>query len=553
MLGYNVSYAGTAPHLTPEATIPKPSVARSSAIMSAATSVSRITGFVRMWATAFALGATGLMSSYNVANNIPNMIYELAAGGIIAALFVPTFLELQENEGEQRATEFASHLLTMVVALLGLVAVVGTLFPAPFVWTQTFRLAADEQAVRNSAELFFRFFAIQVVVYGAGMVVQALLNARRRFLWPSVGPIFNNVVVIATMLIYVAVFPKDERTAFLVLAIGTTLGVVAMFAVQVPSLIAEGVRLRFALDFSDPAIRTMLKLAVPTVLYVATNLVSVSFRNSTAFAVSPEGPSVLAYAWTFYQLPYGIVAVSVATAIFTELAEAAGQKDTARYKEQLTGGLRATVTLVLPLAAMLIALAEPLVSLYRVGRFTAADVAPVAGALRWWALGLVFFATMMFLLRSFYALKDTKTPAFVDLALTVPRVALYTVLATGTVAWAGIGLNGIPIADGLFNLAMTATLAWLLRKKIGRFELTGVIGDGARMAVASAAGAAVAWGLAALLEPLATGLPLALMQLVVGGTAGLVVAFGGGRLLGVSDIDRAWQRLARLARRKRPE
>lgn len=519
--------------------------------MSAATAVSRITGFVRMWATAFALGATGLMSAYNVANNIPNMIYELAAGGIIAALFVPTFLELQENEGEQRATEFASHLLTMVVAVLGVVAVVGTLFPDPFVWTQTFRIPADEQAVRHTAELFFRFFAIQVVVYGAGMVVQALLNARRRFLWPSLGPIFNNVVVIATMLIYVAVFPVNERSAFLVLAIGTTLGVVAMFAVQVPSLIAEGVHLRFTLDLHDPAIRTMLRLAVPTVLYVATNLVSVSFRNSTAFAVSPEGPSILAYAWTFYQLPYGIVAVSVATAIFTELAEAAGQKNTARYKEQLTGGLRATVTLVLPLAAMLIALAEPLVSLYRVGRFTAADVAPVVSALRWWALGLVFFATMMFLLRSFYALKDTKTPAIVDLVLTVPRIALYTVLATGIATWAGIGLNGIPIADGLFSLAMTVALAWLLRKKIGSFELRGVVSDGAKMAVASLAGAVVAWGLAMLLEPVATGLPLSLLQLLVGGTAGLAVAFGCGHLLGVPEVDRAWRGLARLAGRKR--
>ena len=106
------------------------------------------------------------------------------------------------------------------------------------------------------------------------------------------------------------------------------------------------------------------RLAVPTVVYVVTNLVAVSFRNASALAVIPKGPAVLMYAWTFYQLPYGILAVALATAVFTELSDSAGHKDCSALKGHFGRGLRATGVLMLPAAALLIALAEPLVSLF---------------------------------------------------------------------------------------------------------------------------------------------------------------------------------------------
>ncbi len=173
----------------------------------------------------------------------------------------------------------------------------------------------------------------------------------------------------------------------MVLAAGTTLAVLVMFAVQVPALLKTGWRHSWGLGLDDPALRRMLWLAVPTVIYVVTNLVAVSFRNASAFAVSPTGPSILTYAWIFYQLPYGILAVALATAVFTELADAAGRQDTEEFKSTFLRGLRTTGVLMLPTSALLIALATPLVSLYRVGAFKASDVPLVVGALRWWACG----------------------------------------------------------------------------------------------------------------------------------------------------------------------
>jgi putative peptidoglycan lipid II flippase len=520
-------------------------------MMSTATMLSRVSGFLRMWATAFALGATGLMSAYTVANNIPNMIFELAAGGIISSLFIPTFMELRETKDEETAWRFTSHVFNLTVLVLGVVGIIGTLFPAPFVWTQTFRMPADQASlVVPEATFFFKFFAIQVVLYGAGSVISAVLNSQRKYFWPAVGPIFNNVVAIATMIAFVAL-RGDFGLSLVVLAAGTTLAVLVMFAVQVPALFKTGWRHSWGLGLEDPALRRMLWLAVPTVIYVVTNLVAVSFRNASAFAVSPTGPSILTYAWIFYQLPYGILAVALATAVFTELADAAGRQDTEEFKSTFLRGLRTTGVLMLPTSALLIALATPLVSLYRVGAFKASDVPLVVGALRWWACGLIFYASTMFLLRTFYSLKDTRTPMLVNIALTVVQIGLYVLLSTGVGAWPGIGINGIPVADVVFFTLSSVTLAILLRRSIGGYDLRGVGSVFGRMLLASVVAAAAAWAVALALAPVVGGVVGSLLQIAAGGFVGLALAVALGRLLGVREVSVAIAGFKRLAARSR--
>jgi putative peptidoglycan lipid II flippase len=534
--------------------ISKPSIARSTALMSSLTMASRVTGFLRIWASAWALGATATWSAYGVANNIPNMIFELVAGGIISSLFIPTFMELRETRTEEEAWRFTSHVFNLAFLSLLVLGVVGTIWPGPFVWTQTFRHAgADTAAMIPAAQFFFRFFALQVVLYGAGAIISALLNANRDYFWPAVGPVFNNLVAILAMFAFVWLHgnPKafSPGLAPAVLAIGTTLAVFVMFAVQIPAVLRTGWRYSWGLGLHDPAVRRMLKLAVPTVVYVVTNLVAVSVRNASATAVTDKGVGILTYAWVFYQLPYGILAVALATAVFTELADAAGRSDMDEFRATFSRGLRATGVLMLPTSAILAALATPLISLYRIGAFQSSDIAPVASALRWWAVGLVFYALTMFVLRAFYSLKDTKTPMAVNLVLTLGvQIALYLVLSTGFGSWGGIGVNGIPIADSVFYFCISMVLAYLLRGRIGGFDARSVVRTFALMAGASVVGAGVAWGFSLLLAPI-PGLPGALAQVLVGGSAGLVVAFALGKMLGVGEVAIATDALGRLARR----
>ncbi len=528
-------------------------------MMSTLTMVSRITGFLRIWATALALGTYGLMSAYSVSNNIPNMIFELVAGGIISSLFIPTFLELRESKSDGEAWRFTSHVFNLAVVALGVLGIIGTLFPQPFVWTQTFRMSPAEAArVVPAATFFFRFFALQVVLYGAGAITTGLLNSQRRYFWPAVGPIFNNVVAIAAMLSFRFLGGRltgaslTSGTAPALLAAGTTLAVFVMFAVQVPAVLRTGWRYSWGLGLKDPDVRRMLVLAVPTIVYVVTNLVAVSFRNASALAVSEKGVSVLTYAWVFYQLPYGILAVALATAVFTELADASSRGDLREFKDTFSRGLRATGVLMLPTSALMIGLATPLVSLYRVGAFKSSDVPLVASALRWWAAGLIFYALTMFLLRAFYSLKDTRTPMIVNLALTAfVQIALYMVLSTGIGSWPGIGINGIPIADSIFYFCVSVVLAVLLRRRIGGFDARGVASAFARMALASILGTACAWGIAYALSPMVPGLLGAVVQVVAGGVVGLAVAFALGRLFGVAEVSLATSALARAIARPR--
>lgn len=530
-------------------TISKPSIARSTATMSVATALSRITGFVRTWATAAALGATTLAASYSVANNVPNMIFELVAGGILSALFIPTYLEVREQRGEEESWRFASHVFNLSVIALGFVAIIGIALPQPFIWTQTFRLpSSGASEVRDLAEFFFRIFAIQVVVYGGGMVVQGLLNARRRYLWPALGPVFNNVVVISTMFA-VAAIGTSHSVGLVTLAVGTTLGVVAMFAVMVPDLVRTGIKWHPELGLSDPYVRRMLLLAVPTLLYVVTNLIAVSFRNASAFAVSENGPAIVMYAWNFYQLPYGVLAVALATAVFTELSEAAGKRDMAAFKSNFTVGLRTTGVLILPSAAALVVLATPLVSLYRVGAFDAASVAPVASALRLWGFTLIFFAAMMFVLRSFYSLKDTWTPAYANLGLTSVQIALYWTLTTGVLGWSGLGINGIPIADGVFYALMLITLLILLRRKIGGIDLRGTATVYLKMVVASLIGGVAGFAIVSAIDPYLTGVGGSLVEVLLGGIVVFGVALSFARLLGVKEVSWIGSLLARIRSR----
>jgi len=301
-------------------------------------------------------------------------------------------------------------------------------------------------------------------------------------------------------------------------------------------------RYTFTIDLKHPGLRSMGRLAVPTLIYVTTNLVAISFRNAYAFEASPEGPATLLYAWMFYQLPYGILAVALATAVFTELANKAGRRDWQAFKLTFGKGFRATAVLIVPMAAMLIALARPLVTLYRAGRFTAADVPVVAEVLVWWGAALSFYAIYMFVLKTFYSLQDMKTPMIVNVVLTAMQISGYATLTVGIAGWSGFGLKGIPISDMVFYGLSLTTLAIILRKRIGGYDMRGITLTLARIAVAAAAGGFAAYGLLSATAPLAEMRAGFILQLAICGVAGLGITYSLGALIGIREIGAGFSR-----------
>lgn len=513
-----------------EAPISTPSVARSTAGMSLATAASRVTGFARTWAMAVALGVTltskgavPIASSYNIANNIPNMIFELVAGGILSSMFIPIFMELVRKEGDSRAWAFVRSVVNVSMVALGLVAIVGTFLPGVFVLTQTFTIPRQEAEL---AIYLFRFFAVQIVFYGGCAIATGVLNANRRFVAPMLAPLFNNIVVIVVLLgVYLPLRDTRPDLALIGLGAGTTLGVFTMLVVQLPALFKLGFRPGWGIDLKDPALRRMGVKMLPILGYVGANLVHVSFRNAFATSAFRDGSAVLAYAWMWYQLPYGIFAVSLTTALFPELSQHANDGDWDLFKKALTKGMRVLSLMMLPMAALLIALSGPLISLYRAGRFPASAVPLVASVMSVWALGLFSFAAYMLVLRAFYSMQDSRTPMITNFVMTVVLIAMYW----GFTNWPGAGayaLVGIPAAEAIFYTLHTAVLLVILRRRIGSFDARALLRTGARVYDAAALGGIAAWIVVLVAAPLAKLPGGVLAQLALGGAVGIGASYG---------------------------
>lgn len=451
----------------------QPSVLKSTLVMSIATMLSKITGFVRTWAMAFALGNTVLASSYQIAFNLPNMLFELVAGGILTTAFLPVYLSVKNRQGDDEAWRFASNLFNILFVALGAVVLLATIFAPQVIATQTF-MTGGESA--DQAVFFFRFFAIQVLFLGLGALIGGILNAHRRYFWPNVSSAFNNAIVIVTFFGYVPISAVNPELARIWLAVGTTLGGFAMFACLIPSLIKLNFSYTPRIRLCDPALHEVARIALPVVVFTIVNLVAVSFRNAFALDVAPNGPSTIQYAWMWYQLPYGIVAAALSIALFTELADYASKNDMDRFKEMFLSGLRLTTFLIVPLAACLMVLADPLVSLYHAGEFTQDNIALVAQVLFWWGTTLPLFAIYMYLYRVFSALKDLVTLTKIDVALRVVNIGCYIVLTVGVGSFEGLGLIGIPIADTIFYMLMNAALVFMLVRRIGGFITKSIVG-----------------------------------------------------------------------------
>jgi putative peptidoglycan lipid II flippase len=274
-------------------------------------------------------------------------------------------------------------------------------------------------------------------------VMGAILNTRGRFGPPMWAPVLNNLVVIATGLVFLALVTSDGSAAALstsgtvLLGVGTTLGVVVQTVALVPSLRAAGFRFRPRLDLRGSGLGRAARLARWTFLYVVANQLAylVVVRLATgAFDATPER-SYASYvnAFVLWQLPHAVVAVSVITGLLPRMSRAAADGRTGDLRAQLNRGLRLTAALLVPAAALFVVLGRDVaVVVFARGNVSPEQARYIGLLLGVFALGLVPFSTYQLQLRAFYAMQDTRTPFLVNLcvnaALVVVDLALYAVL-----------------------------------------------------------------------------------------------------------------------------
>lgn len=521
---------------------------RSSAIVGLGTSASRITGYARVAAIAYALGGSALAGTYAYASQTPSMLYELLLGGVLTATLVPLFVRYVERRDE----DAASAIFTISALALVVVTAIGVLIAPWIVHLFTLRVDGAERAEQQEvATTLLRLFMPMVLFYGMTALATALLHAHRRFTAAAIAPVLNNVVVIALFLAIPRLYDGDELTLanaqndtalLLLLGIGTTAGIAVVAIALVPALRHTGAHLRFLPAWRHHAVVTMARLSGWTIGYVVANQVALWFVLILANG-DDGGPFLYLSAYTFFQLPHGLLAVSLTTTLAPEMASAAGRGDLAALRERLAFGMRMIGVMILPAAAAYIGLARPIVvMLLQRGAFSGADAAVVADSIAAFSVGLVFFSIYLFALRAFYALPDTRTP----FVLNCIENAANVLLAIPLYIW--LGIPGLALAFSLaYVIGSVATLE-VLRRRIGGLGGRQTLDSLVRCGVAALAVALVAWAAAALIGWDGTGRALA--STVVGLAAGGAVYLGGLMILRVPELAQLRDMLPGRARRE---
>lgn len=514
----------------PDAPAPDANVGRSAAMMSVLVIISRLTGFVRTWGQAFALGTTLLSSCYTVANNLPNQLYELVIGGMLITAFLPVYLDVRERKGRRGANEYVSNLLSVLLVILGVCFVLCLVFAAPLIWVQS---AGTDQSQMADGVTLFRFFAIEVVLYCLSSVASGVLNAERDYFWSNAAPIFNNIITISSFVLFAVLKDANPSLAFLALALGNPLGVLVQVIMQLPSLRRHGVHLSFKIDLHDPALLDTVKLGAPTLVATACSFVTVSVMTSMALVAVPEqGSSITYYARLWYTLPYAVFAVPITVAMFTEMSESFAKGDRARYARQLSSGMSQVMFVLIPFMLYLIVFSRPLMSLLRIGQFDAQSAELTAAYLSSLALCLPFYGLSTFFQKAFSSMRKMVPFAVANVIASVAQV-VFTIWATPI-----LGIHAVSLGSFVYMVLLDVISLAQIRRDIEGVDLVGFIKSSLRAVALGLLGAAAG----ALISHLLGGAGSltaghALVILACGGVVAVAVTFGAAMLLRLTEVD----------------
>lgn len=459
----------------------EPDFIKSSAVMAAGTIVSRFTGLIRGLLTVAALGTALFADTFNVANTIPTILYILLAGGALNAVFVPQLVRSMREDGDG-GSAFASRLLTSVTVLLLFITTIGILL-APLItsiYAPKFSLAGFE-VERSLTITFMRYCLPQILMMGIFVILSQIGNARGKFGPMMWAPVLNNMVGIATLLLFLLIAPDITANTITpgqsaLLGIGTTLGFVVQALVLVPVVRRSGLKLSLRFDWRNSNLGKSFRLGGWTLLFVLTNqlgyLIIVQVATSAAVQAKLAGISTgvgftpYSYAYFIFILPHSIITVSVITALLPKISRLAHEGREDGVRSNLIQSLRHIAVATAPSTILLIAFGPAIASAIYIGT-SAADSRQIGLVLSGFAIGLIPFSTMPLLLRGFYAYEDTKTPFIINIFAT-GSMMLLALIAEYVVPFQYVTV-ALAIILGVSNIVGTVLSLRALEKRIGRF------------------------------------------------------------------------------------
>jgi len=512
-------------------------IARSTAFFSIATAASRVVGLVREVVAASFYGISGPMSAFTIAFQVPNLIRSLFADAALQPAFVPVFTEQLEQKNYREAFRLASTLLLIVTMVLG--AITALFILAAPVIMPVFAPGFEGEILDLTVTLSQVLFPILVLLGISGIVV-GILNSYDRFGAFAIAPLFWNLTIIAVLVLVEPLFHGQNR--IYAYAIGILAGTLVQLLIPVFDLRNTPFKFNWSFEWRNPGVRRVLLLMLPVTISLGLinfNLLINSFFGSL---VSDEAPAAIDKAFRIYQLPQGIFSVAIATVLFPTLARYASRGAIDDLRATLANGMRQILFVLLPAAAAVLALSEPMIRLvYQRGAFDAAETTLVATALFWFAFSLPTNGLYLLQTRTFFSLQRpwmaTGLAGFDLLVSTGAAWALYKPFGTGgIVAGTGIGTSAAAIAQAV-----------VLRRELGGLEVTRLVGTTVRILIASLALAAASYGVWSLLDgALGEGLTGQIVALGAGLGIGALVYLAAARLLRIAELEQ----IMRLLRRR---
>jgi murein biosynthesis integral membrane protein MurJ len=543
-----------------------PSLARSSGVMALGTIASRFTGFLRTAVLLYAIGTQNLGDAYNVANNLPNAVYNLALGGILTSVVVPLLVNAaRKNRDGDGGEGYDQRIFTLGVLALGGITVVATAASVPI--TAIYGHGMPNAATYHLTVIFTYFFLPQIFFYGVSSLAGAILNARGSFASPMWTPIVNNVVVIMVGVALIVIAGTNRTPENIsageiqLLAIGTTLGIVLQTAAMWPSLRRVGFRWRPRFDFRRAEVSEIGRMGGWMFFYIlatqlsflTTTIVSNDAGAHVCKTCAGAGYAAFSNAWQLFQLPYAIVGMSVITAMLPRMSGHAAAGDHRLLTRDFSVATRLSSVIIVPSAMILAVLGPPLAQgIFGHGSTSPASARYLGVIFGVFCLGLLPYTLFNLLLRAFYAMHDSRTPALIGgVSMAVRIAASYAALLilppADVVAGLGVGF-------GLSSLVMAVWLWWILSRRVGGLDTHRINRSLVRMHVAAVPGMIFAIATSVLIGHLAPGGTItALTIVVVGGSGGLFLYLLAARKLKVAEIsDLIGMVRARLGSRAQP-
>lgn len=534
-------------------------IAGAAMILALASIASRFLGLLRDRLLAGTFGAGDTLDVYYAAFRLPDLAYNLLIMGALSAGFIPVFVSLwnknsnatspqsspqlrrggedeyslSEVEGyqqnNQEAWRFVNSLLNILLIAL---AAIGALF---FIFTpQLMRLITPGFGVEKLAltVALTRIMFLSPLLLGLSSVWGGVLQSLKRFLIFSLTPIFYNLGIIFGIIFLV------PRLGVYGLAWGVALGATLHMIIQLPTLFSLGFKYQLILDWRNAGVRRLARLMVPRTLTLAISQLNFMAVTILASFLAAGSLAIFNLAYNIWTFPLGVMAASLATAVFPSLSESAAQRDWPSFAKNFSATFRHILFLIIPFSALFVVLRAQIVRvILGTGKFDWSDTILTINTLQYLTLGLLAEALMLLLVRGFFALEDTKTPFWLGLAGSVLRIGGAWLLM------APLGVGGLALGwalGGIFNMIL---LWFFLEKKVADLRFGEILTSGIKILLSSTLAGAGAWlmlRLASNFLDTQTFIGL-LTQGLIAGSAGLVIYLLAALVFGVAEIRSLWQ------------